>query len=285
MATPNRNQVIERAQQLFMQEQARYPGLGETTPELSELKEAGFLDKAKMELMSSDFERPDPKMVEEVFNEMGINQNESLNAEKIEELKKQQKENTEKIMARLEAIPDLAKQIEALSKSKSFQPLGEALKPLSETYRTHHAKAEDPHKNDPLVLVDGKGFVYASTIQQPQQPQPEPFKQVEPAQQRPTKECFHCGRLMDLDAKVCPYCGAPVEPKKPRIVIPDWINPHEKIHPLDAFAGLMVAVIWLAASGWILSSYALSWGLIIFFAVFWLVFVVVFRLVIGGILD
>ena len=283
---PKQQLVIERATQLFMQEQARYPGLGETTPELSELKEAGFLDKAKMELMSNEYERPDPKMVEEVFREMDSEKTETLNAEKIEALAKQQKENTDKIMARLEAIPDLDDMIKAMQKSKIFEPLGTALKPLSETHNTHHAK---PQQAEPDVeLIPGQGWVNKNDPRYKQeitQPQPEQPKQPEPKTE-PLKQCANCGRytLKPMDI-TCSFCGAPVEPKKPLFRIPDWIKPPHQIHALDVFAGIMVTIIWIAASAWMFTTFGFSWGLVIGFACFWLVFVVVFRLVIGGILD
>jgi hypothetical protein len=259
---PKQQLVIERATQLFMQDQERYPGLGETLPETSELKEAGYLDKAKMELMSNDFERPDPKMVEEVFNEMGINQNESLNAEKIEELKKQQKENTDKIMARLEAIPNLDDMVKAMEKSKSFQQLGQALRPLSATKAERQRVAE----NIKMELIPGQGWVNvndprykqpeATPIPQPAIVQPEPPQRIEKPQQ-PRRE-FH---------------------------LPTWLKPQRKLSVLDSFGAAMVVLIWGAATGYFLTSYALNWLTLIGLGAFWLVFIVVFRLVIGGILD
>ena len=53
MTTPNKQAILERATQLFMKEQSLHPGLGETTPELTELKEGGFYESAKLQLMSN----------------------------------------------------------------------------------------------------------------------------------------------------------------------------------------------------------------------------------------
>jgi hypothetical protein len=63
MTTPTREQIVERATALFMMEQGRHYGLGESLPEVCELKEAGYLDKAKMELMSEDLEVNEPEVV------------------------------------------------------------------------------------------------------------------------------------------------------------------------------------------------------------------------------
>ena len=51
MTTPTKQAILARATELLMQEQQRN-GLGESLPEECELKEAGFLDKAKQELMT-----------------------------------------------------------------------------------------------------------------------------------------------------------------------------------------------------------------------------------------
>jgi hypothetical protein len=65
----------------------------------------------------------------------------------------------------------------------------------------------------------------------------------------------------------------------------EFLRPKQKVGTLDLFAGIMVLVVWVAASGWIISSYGISWGIVVGIAVFWVFFVVVFRLVIGGLLD
>jgi hypothetical protein len=88
MVTPTSKQIIDHATHLYMQEQARYPGLGETPPEHTELKEAGFIDRAKQELMTTT---PTAKDVyDDVYNEF-------LSAKQLEEQLKMQDETIEKL--------------------------------------------------------------------------------------------------------------------------------------------------------------------------------------------
>jgi len=63
-----------------------------------------------------------------------------------------------------------------------------------------------------------------------------------------------------------------------------WLK-SKRVKPLDALAGLFTTGIWLAASGWIIQSFHLTYATSIGLGVFWLCYIVVFRLVIGGILD
>ena len=90
------------------------------------------------------------------------------------------------------------------------------------------------------------------------------------------------GNALKLLTEINP--ARPVKPKKP-FSWPSWLKPNHPIKFLDGLAGTLVLSIWLAASGWILQSFGLSWGSAIALAVFWLFFIVAFRVVIGGILD
>jgi len=54
MTQPTKDAIHSRATELFMQEQSRH-NLGETLPELNELKEAGFWEKAKQELRCNEY--------------------------------------------------------------------------------------------------------------------------------------------------------------------------------------------------------------------------------------
>jgi hypothetical protein len=76
----------------------------------------------------------------------------------------------------------------------------------------------------------------------------------------------------------------PVKPKR-HYSLPKWLKPNQEVKLLDAFAGALVFVLWVAATGWMLSSFGFSWGFVAGLAVFWLVFIVAFRVIIGGILD
>jgi hypothetical protein len=69
-----------------------------------------------------------------------------------------------------------------------------------------------------------------------------------------------------------------------QFTLKNWLrNKHYK--PLDICAGAFTFIIWLAASGWIIQAFNLTFASAIGLAVFWLSFIVVFRLMIGGILD
>jgi hypothetical protein len=61
--------------------------------------------------------------------------------------------------------------------------------------------------------------------------------------------------------------------------------PDFKSHLLDYFAGAMVFVMWLGFSWGILENYGLTWPVTAALGLLWIVFVVVFRVVAGGILD
>jgi hypothetical protein len=52
---PTAQEIKDLAVQMFMEDQARVPdqALGETTPELTELREGGYLRKAQRELMQT----------------------------------------------------------------------------------------------------------------------------------------------------------------------------------------------------------------------------------------
>ena len=63
-----------------------------------------------------------------------------------------------------------------------------------------------------------------------------------------------------------------------------WLKT-KQLKALDLFAGSVTFIIWLAISGWILQSFQVSYPSIIGLSVFWLFFIVVFRLMIGGLLD
>jgi hypothetical protein len=77
----------------------------------------------------------------------------------------------------------------------------------------------------------------------------------------------------------------PTPKTKKQHSLPTWIKPKHEIRLLDAFAGIVTLIVWLAATGWIIQSFSLTYASIIGLSIFWLGFVVAFRLMIGGILD
>ena len=59
----------------------------------------------------------------------------------------------------------------------------------------------------------------------------------------------------------------------------------KQVKALDALAGAFTLIIWLATSAWIIQAFTVTYACVIGLAVFWLFFIVAFRLMIGGILD
>ena len=72
MATPTKKEIADEALRIFMQDQAvkGFPGLANNKPEISELKEEGCFDKAKLSLMASKHEsRLYDSFVDSVIND------------------------------------------------------------------------------------------------------------------------------------------------------------------------------------------------------------------------
>ena len=76
--------------------------------------------------------------------------------------------------------------------------------------------------------------------------------------------------------------NAPIkEPKKPALkMLVDVLKPKNK-STSTLFAGAMVLVIWIAATGWMLTNFELTWITVIGIAVFWMLFVVAYKIVVG----
>lgn len=168
--------------------------------------------------------------------EKDAQEREKLDGEKIEQLKKIAGNLYDVIIAKLEAIPDLDKKIEALQQSTSFQDIGDALSPIQIARR----KGE----TQPLCTQ-----VKAITKSEKREKQKTITNSV--------------NRIINL--------------------LPSGNS--QKIGLLDGFGGFLVFAIWVAMSGWVLSSFGLSWGSVVALAVFWLFFIVAFRVIIGGILS
>ena len=75
------------------------------------------------------------------------------------------------------------------------------------------------------------------------------------------------------------------KPGKPKLSgLCAWVK-KKQIKLLDALAGVITTVSWIAVTGYIVQIFGLSWALAIGLSVFWLFYIVVFRLMIGGLLD
>jgi len=191
------------------------------------------------------------------------------------------------IITNLEVLPHIKEQIEALKESPKFKDLAEALTPIITATKLEEsrplskqvqaiAKEEKKQKKSIGESLGGiLGFLPGGNTDEPE-PAPQPI--YDPL------VCVYCGGKLKPQYTKCPNCGAAVKPKT-QYKIPDWIKPKHSIHFLDAFAGVVTFIIWLAATGWIIQSFHLTYGTLIGLAVFWLFFVVAFRLMIGGILD
>lgn len=181
----------------------------------------------------------------------------------IAEAVKEVREMTDLIMANVEKIPDIEKKIEALQQTPSFKDLGDALSPI--TIATKQEKTWPISKQ-----------VRAIPTEPPNTP-PVSFS----SDSKP-KYCKHCGSQIEENAVKCWNCGAPVN----KIGwLPECLIPKHKISLLDYFAGAITTILWMAITGWILTAYSLSFVLAAELAVFWLVFIVVFQLMVGGLLD
>lgn len=153
----------------------------------------------------------------------------------------------ETLVHSLRQLPTIKRRIEALKQSENFRDIGMLL-----TEAINNSEATD------TLYYTGKT----------------------------PEHCAYCGAKLDREVNPtnCWNCGAPIQ-QPPKHQIPECIRPKKRIKPLDAFAGSMVFVIWLAASYMIVTGGEITAWTVIGLAVFWVFFIVVFRLVAGGILD
>ena len=188
-------------------------------------------------------------------------QNKKLRAKEAETLDSQQikaeiqqiNQNQAAILNKLEQLPHLHKQIEALKQSPSFQDLGHALSPVTTKPVRTLTNDGDPNK-PPHYTPHGTGPEY----------------------------CQYCGVKLDANAVKCWNCNAPIkQPKKPALIaLVEVLKPKNK-SASTMFAGAMVLVIWIAATGWMLTNFELTWITVIGIAVFWMLFVVAYKIVVG----
>ena len=72
--------------------------------------------------------------------------------------------------------------------------------------------------------------------------------------------CMYCDKPIVKSDKVCRFCGAQIEWTITQSVT-EFIKPKKPINIFDALVAIIIFAIWFAASGWIISTYNLSWGL------------------------
>jgi hypothetical protein len=177
----------------------------------------------------------------------------------------------------LEGVVDLQSKIEAMKQSPVFKDLGEALSGIPQKTPAPMPKQK---KKSSTRETFGAAFAFLLGGLAPNQ---DPETETLVCNSKRDLTCKHCGNPIQPTDLKCGYCGAKIEPEKPYTVTRNI--PKHKMGFLDFFAGAVTFIIWLAATAWIWQSIHFSWGLLIGLAVFWLAFVVVFRLMIGGILD
>jgi hypothetical protein len=84
--------------------------------------------------------------------------------------------------------------------------------------------------------------------------------------------CANCDRPIIEDDVVCRFCGAPIQQRKIQRV-KEFIARKKQLNIFDVLAAIIIFVIWFTASGWIVSTYSLSWGLGLALAILWLFFI------------
>jgi hypothetical protein len=192
------------------------------------------------------------------------------------------------IVERLSKLPNITGRIEALRASEKFADIGEALSPVTiATMKTEEKPiskqvqpiAKETRKNLRQRMgetgLEFLAFIGGSGNADDPEPAPQPIKDP--------LVCEHCGAKLKPNWTHCNNCGATVTPHQ-KTVMPEWIKPHH-MHPLDFFAGAAVFVIWIAATLLMINSYGLGLWTIIGLGIFWIIFVIVYRVVAGGILD
>jgi hypothetical protein len=190
----------------------------------------------------------------------------------------------------LSKLPNLTNRIEALRASEKFSDIGQVLSPITiATMNTTEtkplskqvepiAKEERKQLRERMQETGAEIFAFIGGNGNADDPQPAPLPVVDPL------ICTHCGAKLKPNWTKCANCGAPVMPPRPASIIPEWVKPHQ-MKPLDFFAGAIVFVMWIAATLLIINSFGLGLWSIIGLGIFWIIFIVVYRVVAGGILD
>lgn len=91
--------------------------------------------------------------------------------------------------------------------------------------------------------------------------------------------CQFCGNKIDPEIIQCPTCQAILE--KPETEPLD----SPKMHILEIFAGSMTFIIWLTVTYAVLTSYPITLVSVAGVALFWVIFIGVFRTVAGGLIH
>ena len=155
--------------------------------------------------------------------------------------------NAQDLKNYLEQVPNLEIKIKALLKSPNFTDLGEA---LNATIKEQHAP-----------FNYGEGATY----------------------------CKYCGGKIDPEIIQCPNCQRILEETVAEEEYTEDSNP-ENFAPSEEKQTKLFQIIstgfaltvWLAVSGWMLTSFPIDWFTITALAIFWLVSIPLFRSTIGG---
>ncbi|MFA5366211.1 MAG: hypothetical protein WC325_13600, partial [Candidatus Bathyarchaeia archaeon] len=90
---------------------------------------------------------------------------------------------------------------------------------------------------------------------------------------------------LDAKATKCWNCSAPINEIEKTEPAEQPVIKKKKPHILDLFTGAMLTIIWITATGWIATTYGVTWMSIIGLAIFWIIFAVLFRLFTGDLTD
>jgi hypothetical protein len=223
---------------------------------------ADIADQAESEIKTANELTEKNLALEKQNKKLKAKEQETIDTQQLKSEIKQINDSQAAILNKLEQIPNIAQQIEALKKSDNFKALGNALNPI----------ANPPSKPVKTLTNDG-----------------DPSKPAHYTYHGQGAEyCKYCGNKIDADTIKCPNCGAPVKEDKTKTLsqlIPNCFKPKAPVSFLDAFAGAMVTLIWIAVTYAALTSGAVTWITVIAVAFWWLLFVVVFRITVGGLLN
>jgi DNA polymerase III alpha subunit (gram-positive type) len=252
--------ILDKTLNYYENQSAIDEALGNPVENEEEYKKymASIADQAEAEIKTSQQLTEQNQQLEKQNKKLKAKETETINTQQLKDEIKQINQNQAAILNKLEQLPHLAVQIEALKKSNKFKDLGNALSPV--TIQPNKAASDPDIPKEPAhYTYHGVGAEF----------------------------CQNCGSKLDAQAVKCWNCGAPIKESTKTLFqkIPEILKPKHKIRPLDAFAGAMIALVWLAVTYGALTNGAITWITITAIAFWWLLFVIVFRLVAGGLLD
>jgi hypothetical protein len=249
--------MIDPTLNYYENQSAIAEAVGEPLSAIEQEAYKDYMDKvaseAQTEIETAEQLAEKNAVLERQNRKLKAKETETLDSQQIKAEIQQINHNQAAILNKLEQLPNLNAQIQALKQSQNFKDLGHALSPVATKPVKTLTNDGDPNK--PLHYTPhGEGIEY----------------------------CQYCGAKLDAQAVKCWNCNAPIkQPKKPALIaLIEILKPKNK-SASTVFAGAMVLVIWIAATGWMLTNFELNWITVIGLAVFWMLFVVAYKVVVG----